>query len=281
MENKLTKNNDKAPTPINNLTNIEKSIVKKFRKSLWSPFVRALKEYSMIEDGDVIAVAISGGKDSLLMAKLFQELHKYSDKNFTPVFISMNPGFFDKNLKQLKYNCEYLNIPVNYFDTDIFSVVDRISKDYPCYMCARMRRGALYDKAESLGCNKLALGHHYDDVIETTMMNLLYTGSFGTMLPILDSTNHAGMQIIRPLYNIREQDIIRFTNYNNINAMNCACSVAAGKIASSRREVKELIKTLSISNPNVEKCIFKAPKNINLDTCLGWKYKGKNNYFLD
>lgn len=266
---------------INSLEDIERSIVKKFRKSLWSPFVRALKEYAMIEDGDVIAIAISGGKDSILMAKLFQELHRYSDKSFTPVFISMNPGFFQENLNQLQFNCSYLNIPVHYFDTDIFSVVDKISKDYPCYMCARMRRGALYNMAKNLGCNKLALGHHYDDVIETTMMNLLYTGSIGTMLPILDSTNHEGMKIIRPLYNVREKDIIHFTKYHNINAMNCACSVSAGKVASSRRDVKELIQTLAKTNPNVEKCIFKAPKNINLDTCLGWKYKGKEHFFLD
>ncbi|MBY2477883.1 tRNA 2-thiocytidine biosynthesis protein TtcA [Clostridioides difficile] len=260
---------------------IEKSIIKKYRKNLWSKFMKAIRDYKLVEEGDKIAVAISGGKDSILMAKMFQELKRHGQVNFDVEFIAMDPGYH-ANIRQLLVdNCEYLNIPIHLFDSRIFEIADEIAKDYPCYMCARMRRGALYSKAEELGCNKLALGHHYDDVIETTMLNLLCAGNFKTMLPKLNSTNFEGIKIIRPLYYIREEHIIRFIQNSGIWPLNCACMVAAKKTGNKRYEIKDLIKSLEPNFKNVEKSIFKAAENVNLDSILGWQQNGEKHSFLE
>ncbi|UWD50366.1 tRNA 2-thiocytidine biosynthesis protein TtcA [Clostridioides difficile] len=263
------------------LRDIEKSIIKKYRKYLWSKFIKAIRDYKLVEEGDKIAVAISGGKDSILMAKMFQELKRHGQVNFDVEFIAMDPGYH-ANIRQLLVdNCEYLNIPIHLFDSRIFEIADEIAKDYPCYMCARMRRGALYSKAEELGCNKLALGHHYDDVIETTMLNLLCAGNFKTMLPKLNSTNFEGIKIIRPLYYIREEHIIRFIQNSGIWPLNCACMVAAKKTGNKRYEIKDLIKSLEPNFKNVEKSIFKAAENVNLDSILGWQKDGEKHSFLE
>jgi tRNA(Ile)-lysidine synthase TilS/MesJ len=263
------------------LRDIEKSIIKKFRKNLWSKFIKAIKAYNLVEDGDKIAVAISGGKDSLLMAKMFQELKRHGQVKFEIEFIAMDPGYHEDIRKLLIDNCDYLDIPIHLFDSKIFEVADEIAKDYPCYMCARMRRGALYSKAQELGCNKLALGHHYDDVIETTMLNLLCAGNFKTMLPKLDSTNFDGMKIIRPLYYIREEHIIKFIQTSGIWPLNCACMVAAKKTGNKRYEIKDLIKNLGTNFKDVEKSIFKAAENVNVDSVLGWQIDGEKHSFLE
>lgn len=263
------------------LRDIEKSIIKKFRKNLWSKFIKAIKAYNLVEDGDKIAIAISGGKDSLLMAKMFQELKRHGQVKFEIEFIAMDPGYHEDIRKLLIDNCDYLDIPIHLFDSKIFEVADEIAKDYPCYMCARMRRGALYSKAQELGCNKLALGHHYDDVIETTMLNLLCAGNFKTMLPKLDSTNFDGMKIIRPLYYIREEHIIKFIQTSGIWPLNCACMVAAKKTGNKRYEIKDLIKNLGTNFKDVEKSIFKAAENVNVDSVLGWQIDGEKHSFLE
>ena len=263
------------------LKEIEKSILKKYRKYTWSKFIKAIKDYKLVEEGDKIAVAISGGKDSLLMAKMFQELKKHGQVNFELEFIAMDPGYHPDIRQLLIDNCEYLEIPIKLFDANIFEVADEIASDYPCYMCARMRRGALYNKAEELGCNKLALGHHFDDVIETTMLNLLCAGNFKTMLPKLNSTNFDGIQIIRPLYYIREESIIKFIQNSGIWPLNCACMVAAKKTGNKRYEIKDLIKSLGDNFQEVEKSIFRAAQNVYLDSVLGWEQDGKRHSFLD
>lgn len=266
----------------NDIVDIERSIIKRYRKYLWTPFIRAIQEFEMVENGDHIAVCISGGKDSLLLAKLLQELQKHSKYEFKLSFIAMNPGFNEINYEILKNSCDKLNIPVEIFDTNIFKVVDKISKDYPCYMCARMRRGALYSHAKSLGCNKIALGHHYDDVIETVMINVLYGGKFNTMMPKLKATGEGlGMQLIRPMTYIRERDIINYTKYNGIQAMNCGCVVAASKTSSKRKEVKEIIKQLATIHPDVEKSIYSATKNVNISSLLGYEKNGVKHSFLE
>ena len=263
------------------LKEIEKSILKKYRKYTWSKFIKAIKDYKLVEEGDKIAVAISGGKDSLLMAKMFQELKKHGQVNFDLEFIAMDPGYHPDIRQLLIDNCEYLEIPIKLFDANIFEVADEIASDYPCYMCARMRRGALYNKAEELGCNKLALGHHFDDVIETTMLNLLCAGNFKTMLPKLNSTNFDGIQIIRPLYYIREESIIKFIQNSGIWPLNCACMVAAKKTGNKRYEIKDLIKSLGDNFQEVEKSIFRAAQNVYLDSVLGWDQDGKKHSFLE
>ena len=217
----------------------------------------------------------------MLMAKMFQELKRHSQVNFDVEFIAMDPGYH-KDIRQLLVdNCEYLDIPIHLFDSKIFEIADEIAKDYPCYMCARMRRGALYSKAEELGCNKLALGHHYDDVIETTMLNLLCAGNFKTMLPKLKSTNFDGIEIIRPLYYIREEHIVRFIQNSGIWPLNCACMVAAKKTGNKRYEIKDLIKNLGDNFKDVEKSIFKAAENVNIDSVLGWQQDGEKHSFLE
>ena len=263
------------------LKEIEKSILKKYRKYTWSKFIKAIKDYKLVEEGDKIAVAISGGKDSLLMSKMFQEIKKNGQVNFDLEFIAMDPGYHPDIRQLLIDNCEYLEIPIKLFDANIFEVADEIASDYPCYMCARMRRGALYNKAEELGCNKLALGHHFDDVIETTMLNLLCAGNFKTMLPKLNSTNFDGIQIIRPLYYIREESIIKFIQNSGIWPLNCACMVAAKKTGNKRYEIKDLIKSLGDNFQEVEKSIFRAAQNVYLDSVLGWEQDGKRHSFLD
>ena len=263
------------------LKEIERSILKKYRKYTWSKFIKAVKDYQLIEEGDKIAVAISGGKDSLLMAKMFQELKRHGQVNFELEFIAMDPGYHPDIRQLLIDNCEYLEIPIKLFDANIFEVADEIASDYPCYMCARMRRGALYNKAEELGCNKLALGHHFDDVIETTMLNLLCAGNFKTMLPKLNSTNFDGIQIIRPLYYIREESIIKFIQNSGIWPLNCACMVAAKKTGNKRYEIKDLIKSLGENFQEVEKSIFRAAQNVYLDSVLGWDQDGKKHSFLE
>ncbi|MEA4961748.1 tRNA 2-thiocytidine biosynthesis TtcA family protein [Lutispora sp.] len=263
------------------LEEIEKSIIKRYRKYLWSKFIKAIKDFRLIEEGDKIAVAISGGKDSILMAKLFQELQRYGDMKIELEFIVADPGYHQQIKKLMLENCEYLNIPVKVFDSGIFKIVDKIAQDYPCYMCAKMRRGALYSKAQELGCNKLALGHHFNDVIETTMMNILYTGSFKTMLPKLRSTNFRGLELIRPMYYIEEKHIERFTQSSGIIPLNCACMVAAERTGNKRYEVKDLIKELSGKIDNLEVNIMRATQNVNMEAILGWQ-KGRESFsYLD
>lgn len=263
------------------LKEIEHSITSKYRKHIWAKFIKAVIDFKLVEEGDKVAVAVSGGKDSILMAKLFQQLKRVNKVNFELEFIAMDPGYHE-NIKQLLIdNCEYLNIPIHIFESGIFEIVDRIAKDYPCFMCAKMRRGALYSKAQELGCNKLALGHHFNDVIETTMLNLLYAGSFKTMLPKLKSTNFKGLELIRPLYYIDETYIERFTQNSGIWPLNCACMVAAERIANKRYEIKDLIKKLKEEFNDVDKSIFKAAQNVNLDSILGWHQDGKTYSYLD
>ncbi len=268
--------NDRKP-----LEDIERSIIKTYRKHIWSKFIKAIKEYNLIEDGDKIAVAISGGKDSLLMAKLFQELQKHGNRNFEIEFIAMDPGYHSEIRELLIDNCDYLGIPVHVYEANIFEVADKIAKDYPCYMCARMRRGALYGKAQELGCNKLALGHHFNDVIETTMLNLLCAGSFKTMLPKLRAENFENMELIRPLYLVEETYIERFIQNSGIWPLNCACMVAAKKIGNKRHEIKALIESLQGSFNNVDMSIFRAATNVNMDQILGWEVDREKHSFLD
>ncbi len=266
---------------LKSLKEIEKSVIKKYRKQLWSPFVKAIKNYDLIQSGDKIAVAISGGKDSLIMAKLFQELQKHGLKNFELEFICMDPGFNEANRVQLEKNCKHLNIPIKIFDKQVFKVVDEIANDYPCYLCARMRRGALYAYAQEHGCNKVALGHHFDDTIETIMMNVLCSGQYKTMMPKLKSTNFENMELIRPMYLIKEADIKKFSSYNGLNPMDCGCVVAAKKTSSKRREVKELIETLGKTFDNVDKNIFNSANCVHTDAILGWKDDDGRHSFLD
>lgn len=266
--------------PLKPIEEIEKSIQRKFRSELWSPFIHALKEFSMINDGDKIAVAISGGKDSLLLAKLFQELKRASKTKFEVVFISMNPGFNEENLKRLEKNLQYLNIPGEIYPDNVFQIAEKIAKDYPCYMCAKMRRGSLYSKATALGCNKLALGHHFDDVVETTLMSMFYMAKFETMLPKLKADNF-DMELIRPLYYVEEENIKKWVRTNGISPMNCGCTVAAGKTSSKRKETKELLDLLVKNNPNIKKSIMQSAKNVNLEKIVGWKNKGEYFSYLD
>lgn len=263
------------------LEDIERCIVKRYKKHIWSKFLKAINDYKLISDGDRIAIAISGGKDSLLMAKMFQELKKYSNIDFELVFLAMDPGYREDIRVKLEELCKYLNIPVEIFESGIFRITDEIARDNPCYMCARMRRGALYNKAEELGCNKLALGHHYDDVIETTMMNILCSGNFKTMLPKIKSSKSGEMQIIRPLYYIREEYIKRFVRYTGIEPLDCACTVTSKKAGNKRFEIKELISSLSENFDNVEKSIFKAAQNVKIDSVLGWEKDGVKHSFME
>ena len=240
---------------------VEQSINKKFHKTLWRPFINAMKQYELVQAGDRIAACISGGKDSMLLAKLMQLLLRYSDFDFELVYLVMDPGYSAENRAQIENNASLLEIPVTVFETDIFSVTDKADR-YPCYLCAKMRRGHLYNKAKSLGCNKIALGHHFSDVIETTVMAMFYGAQLQAMPPKLHSTNFEGMELIRPMYCIHEDDIIRWKNYNNLEFLRCACRMTEGfdgesRLSSGKRqEVKDLIKNLKKDNPNIEKNIF-------------------------
>ena len=265
----------------------EKSLTTDFRRLLFSPFLKAINEYKLINKGDKICVCISGGKDSMIMAKLFMIYNKFMNPNFEVKYLVMNPGYNEINLQIIKNNLKLLNIPAEIVQTDIFEIANSQTKS-PCYLCAKMRRGALYNIAKSLGCNKIALGHHYDDVIETTLMNMLSTGSFQTMLPKLHSTNYEGMEVIRPMYLIREKNIIAFKNHHNLTFIQCACRFTEncavcdnGGGGSRRAETKALIKQLKKQIPDVEKNIFNAPNNITLDMILGYKFKGEYHSYLD
>lgn len=263
---------------------VERSIIKTYRKEIWNPFLIALKEYKLVNAGDKIAVCISGGKDSMLMAKLLQELHKYSEVPFELVYLVMDPGYNEKNRKQIEHNAELLNIPITVFETNIFDVTSKTEKS-PCYLCARMRRGHLYKKAQDLGCNKIALGHHFNDVIETTLLGMFYGSQLQSMPPKLHSTNFEGMELIRPMYCISESAIIKWRNYNNLEFLQCACRFTEncenGTGESKRQEIKALIAELKKTNPNIEKSIFNSIHSVCLDTMVGYKSKGEEHSFLD
>lgn len=266
----------------------EESIRKKFHKQIFSPFAKACKNYELIKEGDHIAVCISGGKDSMLMAKLFQEIKRHRQVNFELTFLVMDPGYNAENRKLIESNAKRLGIPVTIFESTIFDTVDSIDKN-PCYLCARMRRGYLYSKAKELGCNKIALGHHYDDVIETILMGMLHGGQIQTMMPKLHSTNFEGMELIRPLYLVREADICKWRDYNDLHFLQCACHFTEtcstchedGTTSSKRLETKKLIARLKEDNPYIEGNIFKSVENVNLDTVIEYKQNGVRHNFLD
>lgn len=263
---------------------IERSIVKKFHKEIWTNFVKAVKNYELIKEGDRIAVCISGGKDSFLLAKLMQELKKHKKFEYEIKFIVMNPGYNSENFELIKENAKLLEIPIEIFESNIFNIVFDIEKS-PCYLCARMRRGYLYSKAREIGCNKIALGHHFDDVIETTLMGMFYAGKYETMLPKLHSKNFKGMELIRPLYLVREENIKAWARYNDLRFIRCACRFTENQEnhegTSKRAETKEFIKTLSLQDPNIALNIFNSLSNVNLETVLGYKNNGNKYSFLD
>ena len=265
---------------------IERSIMTTYRSRLWTKFIKAIKNYQLIQEHDSICVCISGGKDSMIMAKLFQELHKHSEFEFDVKYLVMNPGYNAKNLEQIKINLQIMDIPATIFETNIFDVANTQDKS-PCYLCARMRRGALYDLAKQMGCNKIALGHHYDDVIETTLMNMLNSGSFQTMLPKLHSDNFENMELIRPMYLIRERDIMNFSKAHGLEFIRCACrfteNIESGEhdTNSQRYQTKLLIQKLKDYCPDVEQHIFTSASNINMDMILGYKKDGIKHSFLE
>ena len=266
---------------------IEQDLRKRYRKNIWCKFTKAIREYDLVQEGDKIAVCISGGKDSMLMAKLFQELKRHNKFAFDVVFLVMDPGYSLANRQRIEDNAKRLGVPGTIFESDIFSSVFHIESS-PCYLCARMRRGYLYSKARELGCNKIALGHHYDDVIETILMGMLYGGQVQTMMPKLHSTNFEGMELIRPMYLIREEHIKAWRDYNGLEFLQCACKFTEACVdpenketTSKRQEVKELIRTLKRTNPFVEGNIFKSVENVNLSTVIAYKQDGKKHHFLD
>lgn len=255
--------------PMKNVEEIEESIRTTYRKTIWSKFVKAINDFNLIEDGDKIAIGVSGGKDSLLLVKLFHELKKDKSRNFEFKAVSLNPGFRQYDLDNFKKNLEKLNIDCEIIDTNIWEIANEKAKDYPCFLCAKMRRGILYKKVEEFGYNKLTLGHHFNDVIETTMINMLYAGTLKTMTPKVSSTS-GNLSLIRPLVYVKEEDIIKYTKRNGILAMNCGCTIEAGKTSSKRREVKNLLADLEEKHPGVKQSIFNAMKNINLDYVFGY-----------
>ena len=265
----------------------ERSIIKKYRKPIWNNFIAAVKDYKLIEPGDKIAVCISGGKDSMLLAKLMQMLRRYSEFPFELVYLVMDPGYNAANRLKIEENARLLEIPITIFKTDIFKITDKADR-YPCYLCAKMRRGHLYSKAKSLGCNKIALGHHFSDVIETTVMSMFYGSQLQAMIPKVHSSNFEGMELIRPLYRVHEDSIIAWRNYNNLTFLQCACRFTERSAMSSdgigeskRQEIKQLIKTLKKTNPNIEKSIFRSIHNVHIDTFAGYKTKGERHSFLE
>lgn len=262
------------------LKEIEHSLQTRYRIRTLSRFTRALKEYQMLKPGDKVAVAISGGKDSLLLAKLFQLLHRYSKIPFDLDFLAMDPGYAEINRDLLKFNLAWLGIPALVKRSDIFEVTDVIAEK-PCYLCARMRRGFLYSNAKEMGCNKLALGHHFNDVIETTLLNILFSANYKIMMPKIIARNFENMELIRPMYFIEESSIIAFRDYIGLKALDCACSVTSSQESSSRKEVKELIKKLKKINPNVEKSIFRSGENVAVDAILGYVNRGEKHSFLE
>ena len=263
-----------------NYKEIERSIITKYRKTIWSRFVKAVQDYELIKENDKIMVCISGGKDSFLLAKCIEELQRHGKFPFEAEFVVMNPGYNELNQKMIDENAKKLNLNIKVFKSDIFDIVTTVDKS-PCYLCARMRRGYLYSKAQELGCNKIALGHHFDDAIETTLLNMFYCGEFKTMMPKLKSTNHPGMELIRPMIKISERDIITYMNYCEIKALGCACKVSEGVVDSQRKEMKEFIVELRKKYPIADKCIFKSAENVNLNCVMGYK-KGDTKFsFLD
>ena len=255
-------------------TEIERSIIKKFRKPIWNNFIGAVKEYKLISPVDKIAVCISGGKDSMLLAKCMQQLEKHSEVPFEAVYLVMDPGYNKKNRELIEYNARLMNIDIEIFESDIFDVTLRAGGS-PCYLCARMRRGCLYSKAKSLGCNKIALGHHFNDVIETVLMSMMYSSEIKTMLPKLHSTNFEGMELIRPLYKVKEKDIIAFAKYNSLEFLQCACKFteesSQKEELSKRKEIKSLIEYIKTQNPEADDNIFRSLHNVNLAALPGWR----------
>ncbi len=265
---------------------IERSITKKYRKSVWNKFIRAVKQYELIDENDKIAVCISGGKDSMLLAKLMQLLQRYSDVPFELTYLVMDPGYNKENRKKIEDNAAMLNIPITIFETNIFETANNAEK-YPCYLCARMRRGHLYSQAKKLGCNKIALGHHFSDVIETTVMSMFYGAQLQGMIPKLHSTNFKGMELIRPLYCIHEDDIISWAEYSGLEFLRCACRFTEmqdrcdSNEIGKRLETKRLIKELKKTNPDIEKSIFNSLHLVHIDTFPGYKKDGERHTFLE
>ena len=266
---------------------IERSIITRFRKEIYARVVKAVSDYQMIKENDNIMVCISGGKDSFLLAKCIQELERHGKVKFSAHYVIMNPGYSDKHLKLIMDNAKLLDVPVEVFESDIFEVVNTVSSKSPCYLCARMRRGHLYNKAQELGCNKIALGHHFDDVIETTLLSMFYGSECKTMMPKLHSDNYPGIELIRPLYLVREADILSWKRYNELEFINCACKFTEriapqGKeTESKRKEIKELIKNLREVNPNVDWNIFTSMSNVNMNCILGWHKDSEEHTFLE
>lgn len=265
---------------------IEKSIIKKYRKEIWAKFIEAIKTYELIQDNDKIMVCISGGKDSFLLAKCIQELKRHGKINFEARYVVMDPGYNEYNRKYIEDNARILNIPIEIFESDIFDVVSTIDSKSPCYLCAKMRRGYLYNKAKEIGCNKIALGHHFDDVIETTLLSMFYGAEIKTMMPKLHSDNYEGLELIRPLYLVKEGAIISWRNYNELTFINCACRFTEGCSlindgTSKRKEMKELVKKMRQINREIDHNIFKSMDNVNLNCVLGTKKNGEYKSFLD
>ena len=275
------------PKQLTKAQKIERSMITTYRKTLWSPFVLAVKKYALISAGDKIAVCISGGKDSMLLAKLMQQLQRHSEVPFELVFLVMDPGYNAENRKKIEENAALLEVPITIFESNVFDAAESADEQSPCYLCARMRRGHLYAKAKELGCNKIALGHHKSDVIETTVMGMLYGGQIQGMLPRIESTNFEGMELIRPLYCILEEDILRWKEYNGLQFIACACKFTQKTTGgdedsfSARRRVKALIADLKKENPNVENNIFQSIHNVQLDTLAEYKTDGIKHSFLD
>ncbi len=265
---------------------IERSIITTYRKEIWSKFVKAVSDYKLIEENDNVMVCISGGKDSFLLAKCIQELQRHGNVKFNAHYVVMDPGYNEYNRNFILDNAKILNIPLEMFESDIFDVVANVDSKSPCYLCARMRRGYLYNHAKELGCNKIALGHHFDDVIETTLLSMFYGAEIKTMMPKLHSDNYEGIDLIRPLYLVKEASIIAWKNYNELTFINCACRFTEGCSlindgTSKRKEMKELIKNLRKTNPSVDANIFKAMDNVNMNCILSWHKDGVNHSFLD
>lgn len=264
---------------------IERSIIKKYRKDIWAKFIKAIIDYKLIEENDKIMVCISGGKDSFLLAKCIQELQRHGKYSFSAEYVIMDPGYNEENKRKIINTAKLLNIDIKIFKSDIFDIVKDIEKS-PCYLCARMRRGCLYSKAQELGCNKIALGHHFDDVIETTLLSMFYGAEVKTMMPKLHSENFKGLELIRPLYLIKEDDIIAWKNYNELDFINCACKFTEKNSnlkenLSKRKAMKELVKNLKVENPNIDYNIFKSIDNINLDCILGYTKNKEKHSFLE
>ncbi len=265
---------------------VQRSIIKKYRKTIWNAFVSAVQEYELIKENDKIAVCISGGKDSMMLACCMRQLQQYSDIPFSCVFLVMDPGYNKENRELIEKNAKTLNLDVHIFESDIFEVTDRVGGS-PCYLCARMRRGCLYSKAKELGCNKIALGHHFNDVIETVLMSMMYSSEIKTMLPKLHSTNFEGMELIRPLYKVKEKDIISWAEYNGLKFLQCACKMteknADIELLSKRKEIKQLIADIKKENPEVDDSIFRSLHNVNLATIPGWRDRdsGELHSFLE